>query len=62
MPEFLRLLPPGVALERLLENLPQPAFYQSNLIFSLVRADGLVCVPADATGLAAGEEVRVVIL
>ncbi len=31
-----------------------PIFYKSNLIFSLVRADGLLKVPADATGLPAG--------
>ncbi len=39
-----------------------PIFYKSNLIFSLVRADGLVHIPADANGLAAGELVEVEIL
>ena len=38
----------------------EPIFYKSNLIFALARADGLLKVPPDATGLAAGEwaEVR----
>ncbi len=38
----------------------EPIFYKSNLIFALARADGLLKVPADATGIAAGEwaEVR----
>ena len=39
-----------------------PIFYKSNLIFSLVRADGLVHIPADANGLEAGERVEVEIL
>jgi molybdopterin molybdotransferase len=37
----------------------EPIFSKSNLIFSLVRADGLVRVPADATGLAANDQVWV---
>lgn len=40
----------------------EPVFGKSNLIFSLVRADGLVRIPADANGLAAGEPVRVFFL
>ena len=40
----------------------EPIFSKSNLIFSLVRADGLVCVPPDATGLSANELVSVVLL
>ncbi|OGO31100.1 MAG: molybdopterin molybdenumtransferase MoeA [Chloroflexi bacterium RBG_16_54_18] len=36
-----------------------PVFGKSNLIFSLARADGLVRIPADATGLEAGEQVEV---
>jgi molybdopterin molybdotransferase len=39
-----------------------PIFYKSNLIFSLVRADGLVHIPADANGLEAGEWVEVELL
>ena len=36
-----------------------PVFGKSNLIFTLVRADGLVRIPPDATGLSAGERVEV---
>jgi molybdopterin molybdotransferase len=43
-------------------TLAEPIFYKSNLIFGLARADGLICIPADSTGLAAGEDVSVVIL
>ncbi len=42
--------------------LADPVFGKSNLIFSLARADGLVRIPADATGLSAGEIVQVVLL
>ena len=38
----------------------EPIFSKSNLIFSLVRADGLVRVPPDATGLATNDLVWVV--
>lgn len=37
----------------------EPVFGKSNLIFSLARADGLVRIPPDATGLPAGELVQV---
>ncbi|HEU5394635.1 MAG TPA: gephyrin-like molybdotransferase Glp, partial [Candidatus Methylomirabilis sp.] len=37
----------------------EPVFGKSNLIFTLVRADGLVKVPADASGVPAGERVTV---
>jgi len=37
----------------------EPIFYKSNLIFRLIEADGLLKVPADATGLALGEEAEV---
>lgn len=39
--------------------LAQPLFGKSNLIFTLARADGLICIPADANGLAAGDAVTV---
>lgn len=39
----------------------EPIFYKSNLIFRLVEADGLLKVPANATGLALGEEAEVVV-
>ncbi len=40
----------------------EPVFGKSNLIFSLARADGLVRIPADVTGLAAGEQVIVFLI
>lgn len=40
----------------------EPIFYKSNLIFTLAQADGLVRIPADATGLAAGSVVEIDIL
>ncbi len=39
-----------------------PIFFKSNLIFNLVRADALVHIPADLTGIQAGEMVEVEIL
>jgi molybdopterin molybdotransferase len=39
--------------------LAKPVFGKSNLIFTLVRADGLIRIPAEATGLAAGQMVQV---
>jgi len=39
--------------------LAEPIFGRSNLIFTLVRADGLVRIPPEATGLAVGTEVEV---
>ncbi len=39
-----------------------PVFGKSNLIFTLVSADGLVRIQPDATGLAAGENVEVQLL
>lgn len=40
----------------------EPVFGKSNLIFTLVRADGLIRIPPDATGLARGAAVDVVLL
>lgn len=40
----------------------EPIFYKSNLIFTLARADGLLKIPADATGVEAGSLVSVEIL
>jgi molybdopterin molybdotransferase len=40
----------------------EPIFSKSNLIFSLVRANCLIKVPADATGLSAGDLVEVRLL
>lgn len=38
-----------------------PIFGASNLIFTLVRADALIAVPLDRSGLGAGEHVRIVV-
>jgi molybdopterin molybdotransferase len=40
----------------------EPIFGKSNLIFTLARADGLLRIPPDATGLSAGELVEVILL
>jgi len=37
----------------------EPIFGKSNLIFTLARADGMIRIPADATGLHAGQMVEV---
>jgi molybdopterin molybdotransferase len=42
--------------------LAEPVFGKSNLIFSFVKADGLVRIPPDATGICAGEMVEVVLI
>jgi molybdopterin molybdotransferase len=42
--------------------LAEPIFGKSNLIFSLISADGLFCIPADITGLEAGNLVDVFLL
>ncbi len=42
--------------------LTEPIFFKSNLIFSLARADGLIFIPADATGISAGESVQVYLI
>jgi molybdopterin molybdotransferase len=38
-----------------------PIFGKSNLIFSLARADALLCIPPDVTGLEAGEMVDAIL-
>jgi molybdopterin molybdotransferase len=40
----------------------EPIFGKSNLIFTLVRAEGLIHIPTDATGLGMGETVEVFLL
>lgn len=42
--------------------LADPIFFKSNLIFTLARADGLVHIPADATGLPVNAQVDVKLL
>jgi molybdopterin molybdotransferase len=37
----------------------EPVFGKSNLIYTLVKADGMLHVPLDAAGIAAGEMVEV---
>jgi molybdopterin molybdotransferase len=51
LPVRLEMSPEGL--------LAQPVYGRSNLIFTLVRADGLVQIPAAATGLEKGERVEV---
>lgn len=51
LPVQLHVSPEGVRAE--------PVFGRSNLIFTLVRADGLVRIPADSTGLDSGAAVEV---
>jgi molybdopterin molybdotransferase len=52
----VRLAP---AMEAGREMVAEPIFGKSNLIFTLVAADGLVRIPPDATGLSAGDLVEV---
>ncbi|NCP88093.1 MAG: molybdopterin molybdenumtransferase MoeA [Anaerolineae bacterium CG_4_9_14_3_um_filter_57_17] len=42
--------------------LAEPVFGKSNLIFSLAAADGLLKIPPDVTGLAAGASVEVLLM
>ena len=42
--------------------LANPIFGKSNLIFTLVSADGLLKISADATGLSAGEMVEIILI
>ena len=42
--------------------LAEPIFGKSNLIFTLSKADGLICIEADATGIEAGSFVAVHLL
>ena len=37
----------------------EPVFGKSNLIYTLVKADGMLIIPSDANGIAAGELVDV---
>jgi molybdopterin molybdotransferase len=41
-------------------SIAEPLFGKSNLIFTLVRADGMIYVPPDITGITAGEMVDVI--
>ena len=46
----------------LLNVLAEPIFGKSNLIFTLVAADGLLKISPDATGLSSGEMVEVLLV
>jgi molybdopterin molybdotransferase len=50
---------PGRFVEREGERWVEPLFGKSNLIFTLVKADGAILIPLHATGLAAGQIVDV---
>jgi molybdopterin molybdotransferase len=58
----VRLTPSTSQSDDLDDWLADPIFGKSNLIFSLVAADGMVRIPADVTGLQAGERVQVFLL
>jgi len=53
---------PARLIEQGHDFIAEPIFYKSNLIFSLSQADGLIYIPPDATGIAAGEQVKVYLL
>ena len=53
---------PARLVERDGARYAEPVFGKSNLIYTLVRADGLLTVPLDAGGLYAGAEVEVRLL
>jgi molybdopterin molybdotransferase len=40
----------------------EPVFGRSNLIFTLSRADGLIRIPPEATGLSVGADVDVTLI
>ena len=51
-------IPVKVSMDRY-TVMAEPVFGKSNLIFTLVRADGLALIPTDATGIEAGDLVQV---
>ena len=55
-------VPAKLIMQKNGDYIARPIFGKSNLIFTLSRADGLICVPATATGLAAGEAVKVYLI
>jgi molybdopterin molybdotransferase len=44
------------------QYLAEPVFGKSSLIFSLAAADGMVRIPADMTGMSAGEKIEVILI
>lgn len=58
----VKLRPEGAARDSGEGMLVEPIFGKSNLIFNMVRAEGLIRIPPDVTGLSAGEIVEVFLL
>lgn len=50
---------PAQVIERENELFAEPIFGKSNLIFTLVQADGLIRIPPEVNGIGAGEDVQV---
>lgn len=50
---------PAQLVERAGEQWAEPVFGKSNLIYTLIRADGLIKIHSDSNGLSAGERVDV---
>jgi len=50
---------PAKLIDRDGETFAEPVFGKSNLIFTLIRADGIIHIPLNANGLSAGEMVEV---
>jgi molybdopterin molybdotransferase len=50
---------PARLIDRDGETFAEPVFGKSNLIFTLVRADGIIHIPLNANGVSAGELVEV---
>jgi molybdopterin molybdotransferase len=50
---------PAKLIERGNELWVEPVFGKSNLIYTLIHADGLLKIPMDANGISAGESVEV---
>jgi molybdopterin molybdotransferase len=51
---------PARLIEREGELWAEPIFFKSNLIFTLIKANGLIKVPLNKTGLQAGEWAEVI--
>jgi molybdopterin molybdotransferase len=53
--KFLKKNPEGILIV-------EPIFYKSNLIFSIIRADGFIRIKPDVTGLMANEDVEIILV
>lgn len=58
----VKLLDNGEWENDTIHYMAEPVFGKSNLIFTLAKADGLIRIPPDTTGIGAGEVVEVLIL